>query len=941
MTVTFDSSFLLNYYNAKAGLPPSTTGTGITATSTTPAAPVNPTPPWTKFTTVQANALTQSVLNGARFIDPSAAKLDVTGAGTVANQNYKNLFALYQGLNALNGIARLAAATTTPGPAELARLQTTFQSGLQQIQSYLGGKPFSGFQVLQSDAVTTAKAASLAPKETDTYTTGAVYSGTPGAPVPAFQGDVKFAVTATKVSGSQTTVNFDLSEMGSTPRTMGSVVSYLNGKLEDAGLATRFASVMTPGTPNTTQVGGKTITLSQNPNQYALQIKGVSVEDLSFSASATEPAVYVAQTSGITAGKTPDATQQLVKFDTGTTPLATTSATGQVFSKTLDASASAVHAIATAPDGSVYALTNVTAAAGGQSIQGGQDVALVKYDSAGNVVYTRTLGAAGSASGLALSVSPDGSQVAIVGSTTSDLDPSDGVAKAPTGGAPNSSFVTVFNATGQELWTKQTLGASGAAVQANAVAFGANGMVYVAGQTDGALQGATTAGRTDGFIQAYHAVATPLNDGSGGSLYTVANSYTSQFGTGGQDQASGLVVSGSSVYVASTESGHAVVRQFDQSGTGSTSLTASTVRDLGDLQGGSVAGIAANPDGSIVVAGSTHNGALDAGTITQAYAGGKEAFIASLAPDLQPAAGDRLTYVGAPTDQSVSAVTVSGGQVFITGQIATTPVPGSTQTDAFDGYASEVDPQTGQVSWTRRYTGQDREMAPTSIAVGQAGASALDLLGLPSGAVDYDVSQQLVANTAVRAGDEFFVKSGQNGAPVAVKIAANDTYQTLAQKIARATGFNAKATVVAGVAGAQLQIKASYPSAQVQIIAGPKGADALQALGLSEGVITANADQMSALAPVKGSAAAAPTSSLKNGYSLKLPTNLDLTTPTGVKTAQGVLMAALTTVVAIYRDMTTPPPAKVTPGSSGAAPKYLTDKIANYQAALDRLTGGQ
>ena len=117
------------------------------------------------------------------------------------------------------------------------------------------------------------------------------------------------------------------------------------------------------------------------------------------------------------------------------------------------------------------------------------------------------------------------------------------------------------------------------------------------------------------------------------------------------------MVSGSSVYIASVENGHAIVRKFDQSGTGSTSLTAGTVRDLGDLQGGSVAGLAVNQDGSIVVAGSTHNGALDAGTVTQGYTDGKEGFIASLSADLQPSGSETLTYLGASTDQSISAVT--------------------------------------------------------------------------------------------------------------------------------------------------------------------------------------------------------------------------------------------------------------------------------------------
>ena len=226
------------------------------------------------------------------------------------------------------------------------------------------------------------------------------------------------------------------------------------------------------------------------------------------------------------------------------------------------------------------------------------------------------------------------------------------------------------------------------------------------------------------------------------------------------------------------------------------------------------------------------------------------------------------------------------------------------------------------------------------IAVGQTGASVLDKLGLPTGAVDFSVSNQLVANSSVRPGDQFFIKSGQNGHPVAIKIAADETYKSLAQKIARASGFNAAAIVLSSTAGDQLQIKPAFGGAQVQIIAGPNGADALQSLGLKEGVVTAAADQMSSLAPVTTPGSTAATTSLKNGYALKLPSSLDLGSAAGTKAAQISLANAISTVRSIYRDMTTPPPAKSAPGSTGQAPKYLTDQLANYQAALSRLTGG-
>jgi hypothetical protein len=123
---------------------------------------------------------------------------------------------------------------------------------------------------------------------------------------------------------------------------------------------------------------------------------------------------------------------------------------GKVFADTLDADVSKVHATVTGTDGSVYVLADVTGAINGQDIKGTQDVALMKYDSAGNLLYTRTLGAADSATGLTLAVSSTG-QIAVAGSATGVIDSGNaGVDKTK-----SDSFVTVFNATGDELWTQR------------------------------------------------------------------------------------------------------------------------------------------------------------------------------------------------------------------------------------------------------------------------------------------------------------------------------------------------------------------------------------------------------------------------------------------------------------------------------------------------------
>ena len=59
-------------------------------------------------------------------------------------------------------------------------------------------------------------------------------------------------------------------KMGTTPRTMGNVVNYINGKLQTAGVATKFAVSRTPGAAQTVQVGNSTLKLSPGPDSLRL-----------------------------------------------------------------------------------------------------------------------------------------------------------------------------------------------------------------------------------------------------------------------------------------------------------------------------------------------------------------------------------------------------------------------------------------------------------------------------------------------------------------------------------------------------------------------------------------------------------------------------------------------------------------------------------------------
>ena len=875
-------------------------------------------------------ALTSSVLAGGRFIDPANVKVDVPNAPA----DYKKLFALYQGLNALEGIATQYTAKGTSSFTQ-SQISTRFAAGMQEVGAYIDQTKFSAFQLAQGTASSSATTTAGVKKETDTYTTAPLASGDVNTPVDAFQGPTAFDLTLTKPSGTTITVNFDLAEMGATPRTMGNVVNYLNDKLTAAGSFSRFANVRIPGTARTTTANGQTVSLGTNPDSFALKFNGVSTETAAFSAATTAPAVYIGTAQGTTTtttttvpgkttttnGKTTttaptttttttsDVTQSLLKFEADGNATATDAGDGKVFANALGTAIQNARASATGPDGSVYIVADVNGTVDGQPIKGSGDVALQKYDSAGNLVYTRTLGAVSSASGYALAVSADGTRVAIGGSVTGALDSGDAGSDPTTA----DSFVAVYDSEGQDVFS-QRRGAAGDD-HVTSLSFGADNSLYVQGVTGAAINGQTEIGGQDGYIQGFKPTAS-------GAPQTYASQFTVQYGTALTDKPAGVVVSGSSLYVAGVEAGDAVVREYALQPAGAPTLTAT--RDLGYLNGGSVAGVAVNQDGSVVVAGTTKSGSLSAGTVTNAYGGAESAFVASLSSTLAPRAGETLTYVNnGAADMTASAMTVSGGKVYITGQQAVTQ-PG--QTSAFDGYAMAIDPTSGATTWSQSFRGTDRTVAPTTIAVDAGGASVLDRLGLPRGTIDYTGSQQITAVTSARAGDQFTIKV-IGGAAQTVTLDAAETLQTLAAKISKASNYSATVSVVTVNGASQLKIVPTNTRGAVEISAGKTGRDALKSLGLKEGLVTTAPDPT-------------PKDDVLANYSLSLPTGLSITDAASAKNAQAVLQNALSTVRSIYANMTSPPATPASSASGGKVPAYLTAQISNYQQALARLTGG-
>ncbi len=263
-----------------------------------------------------------------------------------------------------------------------------------------------------------------------------------------------------------------------------------------------------------------------------------------------------------------------------------------------------VRAVATASDGSVYAVGYTTGSLPYQrnvnSLFPSDDAFIRKYAADGSVLWTRQFGS--TSSDQAFGVDVDETGVYVTGSTQ-------GAFLNQTNLGSEDIFVRKYTADGAELWTTQ-YGTTGAD-RAQAISVDSSG-VYLTGITTGGLVGANQGSR-DVFV-------TKLNGTSGSTVWS------DQFGSTSEDRGNGIVVYGGQVYVAgltsaslpgqtSLGSTDAFLRWYSTNG------TLNGVRQFGSSTSDSAGGIVADPSG-VYVAGAS-SGAFGGQTLV----GGSDVFL--------------------------------------------------------------------------------------------------------------------------------------------------------------------------------------------------------------------------------------------------------------------------------------------------------------------------
>lgn len=564
--------------------------------------------------------------------------------------------------------------------------------------------------------------------------------------------------------------------------------------------------------------------------------------------------------------------------------------------------------VATGADGSVYVLADLSADGGGVAIKGARDVALFKYDSAGKLAYTEVLGAANSASGLALAVAADG-KVAVAGSVEGGLSG----AGPEKGGA--DSFVSVLDTSGKTLWTARR-GATGSD-EVSAMTFAPDGSLVIAGKTDSALGSSLALGGSDGYLRGYSAGGAEL--------------FTRQFGTGRDDAATALMVrdngaGGVEIITGGVEDNRGVLRSFTYA-TGA-GLSTGATRDIGYFYKGEINAIAANGS-ELYVGGATGADRLTLDGTARGAVAGQEGFVARLDSGLVSHALDRASYLGSAQDDSVKGLAIVGGQIYASG-VTGGVIAGQGTAKLKSGFITRLDAD-GDAAWTRTFSSSAGTISMNALAVDQSGASPLDVLGLPRGVVAVNDSGKLIDRSALRADDE--LKIGIDGRRLTtIKIGANDTLATLATTINRALGSAGRAEIVKADGKETLKISARDGKA-LRLEPGREGHDALAALGLKEGIIALNTTGRGSIRTF--------------GLGL-IEGDLKIDTAANAKKAKAEISAAVSIVRQAYETLLHPNAKEQTEeekalaakkAAVGVAPEYYSQQILNYKAALARLTG--
>lgn len=781
--IGIDSSLLQGAANSKMNL------AAVGQTAQTSAAQANAgaaspedAPPWEQSAAQLDIADTVGeFLSQGKLIDLNDPKVNREGL----SDTDKKLFAVWRGLKTMEALASFSMKEEADPFRNL--LDKQFKKYEAELVTFLRENDMEGVTVLGTPLKDEVTAEAIIPRQRTEYKGTNKFSGQNDIPE-GLDPNASFTVQVEKTSGEQFDVLVDLSELGGDDRSVAAIIDLANQKLEEAGVVTRFGSYI-------------------EEERTGLKIQRSELETVTLVPGSSDSAVYVAGTTGSgdfakgSLRKFNDVTTDMTQEFDGRTTATQTDPEGEVKNSSLQ-----VIATETGPNGEIYTLGNTVGDLNGQVNTGTQDVYLTKSDAAGNTIWTRMLGASGSATGYSLAVADDG-KIAIAGQTDTPLSAT---------GLDNgiNTFVTTFDERGEEQWTRNTGPAS--VDGARAVGFDASGNVYVAGVTAEAFSGQVHGGGNDAFLQRL--------SGEDGSVQE-----TIQFGDAGDQSASAITIDNGKVYLASNNGNQSEVSIYDAADLAAGPTSTITVGDAGATT--RINAIAVDGAGKIYIGGDTSDatlpGAGAAGRPT--HSGGTDGFIARL--DEAGASIDYGSYLGSTESDRVRDIKLVGNDIFVAGEtrgdLQGNTLLGTTQ----DGFLARLDTD-GVVEEVETFAGIGGFADAVGIGVDTSGDSVLSVLGLGRGNIGDIGSTAVTSATSVRP-DMTFGISVDDGPVQRIQIEADDSIRWLAFQVNKAIGSAGLASIKKdGLEKEQLEI-AARDGVKISISSGSENFDALKGLGLT------------------------------------------------------------------------------------------------------------
>lgn len=925
-------------------------------------------PPWQlPEETKTLNQQIREVRSLTKFIDLKADDLDAVSG----DKDKKATFALYKALENLRILAEYASQNTT-SLSSLSRLNDQFQKGLSEVRDFLSTADLDKLDLFLGEKQYKTETTTRLGKN-GTEANGSLITNDPNAAIDGLVGDEVFTVSITK-SGATDDIVIDLSNVTGT-LSLNNIKDYINTQIE------ALTILDGNGDPVPKHSTLFDVRRDGDSGRYSLQIDGTLTEEVTLSAAVSAPTLYVASavsqldddfavTSRITEINGLDGTLAVddvtsftgidyaaseikekvaaqeeddldpaiaslrdkmladAKVDVlGDTANNDTAVDNELSITNVNSdyqvnADTAANRVAVDSQGGIYVVGTSEGSFGHQiNTASGEDVFLTKFDTEGNVVFSRLLGVAGDADAYGITVDSE-DNVIVVGKTDSELSTSDVIDST-------DAFVTKISKRGDEIFRYQldTFGESAA----YSVAVDSNNDIYVGGYTKSGISA------TSGFSGGQDALVLKLS-GADGSLQD-----SSVFGTAGNDVVKGIVVDkNDNLVVAVEEGGNAKLYRLDTTNLADTSNSL----DFGSLgTGGSIQGIAIdNINNDVYIAGVTTSAALDAGgtaSVVGTANGGFEGFVSAVSLNGQSnLKAESTTYLSTAGTDRINDVVVVDQVVYVAGSTASA-FAGETAKSSVDGFVARIDGKTGAIQDTEQFGESLSRSAVGGLAFTTKGNSVLETLGLPTGTIAIDETLDVKTQTTAKTGD-FFYLSIDGGTKKKITLQEGDTFDDLARKL-RIAGFGKIDVDVSSTAeGDKLTIATVDNGVSIDLLPGTGDRDLLQRIGLEPGKLLPK-DEVYGLNKDEDSDPSDP-DNLGGAFGLGLGGALHIEDKATAKYVLGLLDKAINNVQRAFRSLEYDPLKEMLKNGNktaeGTVPPYLQNQLANFQTGLARLQTG-